>query len=112
MKKFKITFVVAYGKGTVEVHGGSIVNNGTPAQGKGRYSCVHTSGGTNSDGAKNRTITNCIHIHLDDSSDSQSGDAGKGAIKVPAGVTLVVDKPEYLKWDKGGDGLVFYPSKK
>ena len=42
--------VVAYGKGTVEVHGGSIVNNGDGAQ--GRYSCVHTSGNGNSDGAK------------------------------------------------------------
>ena len=46
-KKFKVIFVVAYGKGTVEVHGGSIVNNGA----SGRASCVHTSGNGNSAGA-------------------------------------------------------------
>ena len=52
-KKFKVIFVVAYGKGTVEVHGGSIVNNGA----SGRASCVHTSGNQHSDGAKRLTST-------------------------------------------------------
>ena len=46
----QISGVVAYGKGTVEVHGGSIVNNGDGEE--GRYSCVHTSGNQHSDGAK------------------------------------------------------------
>ena len=45
-----------------------------------------------------------IHIHTNDGADN---DAGKGPIKVPAGVTLVVDDPSFLKWDKGGNGLIF-----
>ena len=59
-KKFKVIFVVAYGKGTVEVHGGSIVNNGPSSEEAdegGRYSCVHTSGNQHSDGAKRLTST-------------------------------------------------------
>ena len=59
------------------------------------------------------TKFNGIHVHLDspsgvEGSPAKDNDAGTGAIKVPAGVTLVVDKPEYLKWDGQGDGLVFY----